>query len=789
MDSAREGGPSSPAMDERENEAASLAELEASLRRREAALLEQEAELKEAYRTARLGTWRWEQATDTTVWTEEVYRTFGFDPKLPPPGYEEIRAVHAPASAERLRKAVERALSEGEPYAMDMEIVTPAGERKWLVARGEQDIRGGKVVGLRGTIQDITERKRAEQELAATSEMLRRVLDSMTDGLVVMDMEWRYTYANELGASILGFKPKAMVGSTLLELFPDAETTKFPGMFRRAIKTRKPVHFLEYYPEPLNRWMECHCYPTDEGLSIYFRDMSELKETEAAWRETESRFQKLYEAKLLGICYPDRFGRFSEGNDEFLRIVGYTREDLEQGRVRWDTMTPAKYAVLDAQHIAEAAEKGSCAPYEKEYVRKDGTLVPILCGYALLDGSEDEYIGFVMDLSAQKAAEQAVRDREKRFRGLAESLPQLVWEGDHEGRRIFNNQRLLDYAGMTPEELAGWGWHALVHPEELERTKELWRRSVTTGEPYVNEYRLRRHDGVYRLFLARAVPLRNEAGEIERWLGSATDIHEQKLAEEAVRRTEKLAATGRLAASMAHEINNPLAAVTNSLYLALLDGGLSEETRGYLAQAERELGRVAAVTTQTLRFHRQSTLPAMADLGELMDSAIALFAGRAQAAGTEVRREYGKEVRLWCCGDELRQVFANLVSNAVDAMGNVPGGTGNVPGATVERGRVWVRIRAAKAWGRSASVGDGSAGPWVSGLRVSVGDNGSGIEKDLLTRIFEPFLSTKEATGTGLGLWVSKGIVVKHRGTIAVKSKVGVGTVFSVFLPGGGSRW
>ena len=107
----------------------------------------------------------------------------------------------------------------------------------------------------------------------------------------------------------------------------------------------------------------------------------------------------------MGIGIPDRFGGFRESNDEFLRIVGYTREDMKAGRVRWDTMTPKEYAELDQAHIEEAAQRGSCTPYEKEYIRKDGTRVPIFCGYALLEGSRDQYIGFVRDMSAEKRAE------------------------------------------------------------------------------------------------------------------------------------------------------------------------------------------------------------------------------------------------------------------------------------------------------------------------------------------------------------------------------------------------
>ena len=320
-----------------------------------------------------------------------------------------------------------------------------------------------------------------------------------------------------------------------------------------------------------------------------FVDITELKRVQRELHTSESRFRRLWESDLMGIGIPDRFGGFRESNDEFLRIVGYTREDMKAGRVRWDTMTPKEYAELDQAHIEEAAQRGSCTPYEKEYIRKDGTRVPIFCGYALLEGSRDQYIGFVRDMSAEKRAEAALREREQRYRILAESLPQFVWERDAEGKYIYCNQRLLDYVGRSIDWLSGEVYE-LVHPDDQKRTRERWNHSTVTGEIYLNEYRLRRHDGTYRYFLTRASPIRDKEGQIERWLGCTIDIHDQKIAAEGVRRSEKLAAMGRLAATMAHEINNPLTAVTNSIYLALQDPALTHETRHFLNDCRSGIG-------------------------------------------------------------------------------------------------------------------------------------------------------------------------------------------------------
>jgi len=622
----------------------------------------------------------------------------------------------------------------------------------------------GAVCGILVVSQDVTAKLTAERERDAIAANLKHVLESTTDGLVVMDRQGRYTYVNEQAARIVAQRPADMLGRSQWEVFPQVAETEFGRQYAAAVQAGRPRHFVSLYPEPLNTWFECHCYPSEHGMSVYFRDVTEQIQTQSALRSSENRFRKLFESDLMGIAIPDRFGAFRESNDELLRMTGYSRADQEAGLVRWDTMTPPEYAALDAARIREASQRGSCTPYEKEYIRKDGTRVPILCGYALLEETGDEYIGFVLDLSEQKRAERELRDREERFRVLADSLPQLIWMANSAGENIYCNQRYLDYLGVSEAERPGIPWLELVHPDDLAHTLAVWNRSVETGEPYLNEFRLRRHDGSFRYFLARAVAVRDGDGRVERWIGSATDVHDQKLAEDALRKSEKLATAGRLAASIAHEINNPLAGVTNSLYLALQDGSLGPATRAYLLTAEQELQRVAHITTQTLRFHRQSNSPAPADLCDVVDSVLALFGKRLAGKSIQVSTECERGSMATCLADELRQVIANIVSNAMDAM---PRG-----------GVLRIRVRRASRW----------SGERQPGVKVVIADSGHGIPAGVLERIFEPFVSTKEATGIGLGLWVSEGIVRKHGGSIRVRSRTGrhpAGTVFAVFIPSG----
>ena len=349
---------------------------------------------------------------------------------------------------------------------------------------------------------------------------------------------------------------------------------------------------------------------------------------------------------------------------------------------------------------------------------------------------------------------------------LAESLPQKVWTSDANGVKTYCNRRYLDFTGISSVAEMNTRWHECVHPDDRRLVRETWANALATGEPYTLSYRLRRHDGVYRHVLARAVPVRGDHGQIEQWLGTTTDIHEQAVAEELLRRTEKLAAAARIAASIAHEINNPLAAVTNALYLALQAKELSPSTRQYLKVADQELARIAQATTQTLRFHKQSVAPTLASLRELMDSALSMFGPRCESLGISVHRRYRTEQKLFCFADEVRQAFAHLVANSVDAM--------------ARGGRLHVRIRESRRWDETRTYG----------IRITIADTGIGIPNAVRPRIFEAFVSTKEPTGTGLGLWVVDGIIGKHYGTISVKSSthaVHHGTVLTLFLPFAGA--
>ncbi len=291
------------------------------------------------------------------------------------------------------------------------------------------------------------------------------------------------------------------------------------------------------------------------------------------------------------------------------------------------------------------------------------------------------------------------------------------------------------------------------------------RRSYLGGDAWEDTFPLRGQDGDDRWFLSRALPIMDASGNVVRWFGTNTDITDRKQAEDALIKSERLAAMGRLAGIIAHEINNPLEAISNAFYLLRDHPSLDEEARYYARLASEEVARMAHITKQTLSFYRESQQSVAVSLPEILDNVLELQSRRLQLSGISVEKRYRTGAVVQGYPVELKQVFLNLIGNAVQAM---PQG-----------GRL--RLHLFEASDRTSGR---------SGFRVSVHDTGSGISAEHAKRIFEPFFSTKDAKGTGLGLWISRGIIQKYEGSIRFRSlRLGEGhvTCFSVFIPVVGS--
>ena len=400
-----------------------------------------------------------------------------------------------------------------------------------------------------------------------------------------------------------------------------------------------------------------------------------------------------------------------------------------------------------------------------------------------------------IDVTSTHEAVVALRESEAQFRTLAEAMPNHVWTATPDGSLDWFNSQVYAYSGAAPGALDGVGWGAIVHPDDLSAANERWSVALATGEIYEAEFRLRRIDGAWRWHIARAVPLLGDDGAVARWIGTNTDIDDQKattdaladlnatleqqveerttelmVAEEALRQSQKMEAVGQLTGGIAHDFNNLLAAISGSLELLALrlaDGRVDALPR-YIDSAQIAAKRAASLTQRLLAFSRRQTLDArpinlnrlIADMEDLIRRTV----------GPSIVMEVVGSGGLWQTlvdPNQLENALLNLCINARDAMPD--GGR-----LTIETANKWLDDRSAKER-------DLTPGQYVS---LCVTDTGTGMTPDVIARAFDPFFTTKPlGQGTGLGLSMIYGFVRQSGGQVRIYSEVGQGTTMCLYLP------
>jgi PAS domain S-box-containing protein len=475
--------------------------------------------------------------------------------------------------------------------------------------------------------------------------------------------------------------------------------------------------------------------------------------------KAQRRMAAIIEYSEDAIASKDLNGIITSWNKSAERLFGYKAEEIIGKPV---TLIIPPELHDDEPRILEKIRGGErIKHFQTVRVHKNGQRIDVSLTVSPIRDEKGNIVGaakIVRDITRQKKLEEAAL----RLAAIVESSDDAIASKDLNGVVTSWNRSAEKLFGYKPEEIIG-KHITMIIPPELHHDEDMILSKIRRGEKIDHFETIRLHKNGERIEVSLTIsPVKDDDGNVIGAAKIVRNITETSKIERALQTTEKLAAAGRMAATVAHEINNPLEAVTNLVYLAKRDLSNNDRVAGYLELASRELDRVAHITRQTLGFYRDTSSPVRFNVAETLEDLLLLYEKRFESRRIELVKQYDKALEITALAGEIRQAFSNLITNAIDAM---PDG-----------GKLMLKISKAREW----------RGSGLSGIRVTILDTGSGIEPKHRRNIFQPFFTTKTDVGTGLGLWITRGIVEKHRGTIQMKSRTGQnchGAAFSIFLP------
>ncbi|MGL4290718.1 MAG: PAS domain S-box protein, partial [Phreatobacter sp.] len=659
----------------------------------------------------------------------------------------------------------------------------------------------GKPAGVLAVVVETTGRIRAEERLRIAQEAggVGTFEWYPETGKLDASDEFRRIWGVPLGLDLTDRLLVAMIQ-------PDDRERSGPSRMLRS----NPLEYTEYRIRRADtneeRWIARRGEVVDTPNAAGRRfvgvtmDVSDRRRAEEAKQASEARlhdlFAQMHEGFFLAEAVRDANGRmvdfrFIELNPAFEAHTGIAPGDAVGRRVREvvadieDEVIAAYARVVDTGepamldiHIAALADR-----WFEARAHRTGP---------------DRFAVLFLEITARKAAEAALSESEKRFRSFAQAMPNHVWTAPQDGQLDWFNDRVYDYSGFKPGELDGAKWAVMVHPDDFLKAADGWARSLRDGTPYQTEFRLRRADGAYRWHIARAVAIDGEPGSPRRWIGTNTDIDDQKTAvealarlaatledrvaertvalteaHEALRQSQKMEAVGQLTGGIAHDFNNLLQGIIGSLDIIQkrFAQGRTQDIGRFVTGAMTAATRAAGLTHRLLAFSRRQPLsPKPVRANALVVSMEDMLR---RTIGEKITLELVMAAGLWltrCDPNQLESAILNLVINARDAMPD--GGE-----LTIETSNALLDEA------QSARAHDVRPGEYVC---ISVRDTGTGMAAAVVERAFDPFFTTKPiGQGTGLGLSMIYGFARQSEGYSKIWTEVGTGTTVKIFLP----RW
>ena len=642
-----------------------------------------------------------------------------------------------------------------------------------VMVRAAPIVRDGGIVGLRGILVDVTERKEAEEALRKSEDRYRTLFEQSRDAIAITSQDGWQVDVNQAFVDLFGYERHEIMSLNARHLWADP---KERAVWQKTLDSEKFVH--DYPWLALRKGGEIrYCLVTssireDEDGTIQYqsicRDVTERKRAEELLLRSEEKYRLIFENSPLGVFHFDRAGVITACNDNFVSIIGSSREHL----IGFD-------AVRDAGDDAMAAAirkslSGGIGHYEDYYasVTSDKT-TPMKCEFGPVydrEGCVVGGIGIVEDITERKQAEDNLRESEEKYRNILETITDGYHEVDLEGNLTLVNDSLCEILNYSREELLGVNYREFMDPQNAKLIYSAYHEVFTTGRPNPGfNHQILRKDGTARDVSVSIALMKDSDGRPCGFRGIYRDITDRKLLEEQLRQAAKMEAIGQLAGGIAHDFNNLLTAMIGYSNMLMQEVPQTPRYQEKLAQIRRAAERAAALTQQLLAFGRKQVLDTrLVNLNTIISDLEEML-----------RRLIGENIEIVTLLDpdigmiqadpgQIDQILMNLAVNARDAMPQ--GGR-----MAIETARVTLDEE------YSRSHPEVAAGEYVM---VSVIDTGRGMDDATVSHIFDPFFTTKEkGVGTGLGLSTVYGIVKQHQGHVSVYSEIGCGTVFKVYLP------
>ena len=719
-------------------------------------------------------------------------------------GYGWAKAVH-PDDAQPSIEAWNEAVHERKPFIFEHRVKTKNEEWRHFSIRAIPLIdTDGSLLQWVGVHTDITEQKEAAQKIKESEERFKTLADDSPIFIFIIDPDPKapVSYNNKTWLTYTGLNAEEAAGKAWNGIMHPEDIPVALECYVTALTARQPyfipsVRLLRFDGE--YRW---HSFkgtprylPNGEfnGYVGVGWDIHDQKLVEEKIKESEGRFKSISDESpmIIFIVDPDPLAPVSYWNKTWLNYTGQTETEAA-GRAWDDIVHPDDVQVfMDIYTPAFIARQAYFVPairimrvdgqYRWHSFKSNPRYLP--------NGEFNGYIGVGWDIHDQKIAEEKIKESEQKFRLLADFMPQHIWTSTPEGNLNYFNQSVFDYSGLTMEQINKDGWIQIVHPDDQQQNIEEWINAVTTGKDFLLEHRFRKYDGEYRWQLSRAIPQRDEHGKIQMWVGTSTDIQDQKtfaseLERQVDERTKELALSNYELQKMnkelesfayisSHDLQEPLRKIqTFASHISDKESNnLSEMGKDYFGRMQKAAQRMQTLIQDLLAYSRTTSAERKLETMELSK----IIAEVKDDLKEELKEKNAtiktnELCRLNIIPFQFRQLMHNLISNSLKFSNP------EIPPL--------IKVECKIADGLRLGHVKLSAHRKYCHIRVS--DNGIGFKQEYSEKIFDIFQrlhGRDEYQGTGIGLSIVKKIVENHEGIITAKGESNQGATFDIYIP------